>query len=377
MFSSSRFKNILKSPRVHILSAAAITIALCISSQKNDLILIPSANTDNCSAYSDATSPYDTGNSIIHRFRADPERTVFEYTLNGNVPYPYAGFQWNFGDSFLNIKDYGDLMVTVDPESTTVKSFLIILQVFCDGFSEISNSITLRFLTKELFLRDGVMSYTIPVSGFVTPDWWFKRLATNEYSLGKPDLSQTVILNIQSSADSVGTRNVIVIKDLRFSQANRFRRLSVYLGIFCIFLMLYLAIRIVVGRKSKKQPGPVPIQYEKINIENGADQEERLITEFIGKNFTNPEFSLLRMSMDIGVPTYKISSVIKKLHNLTFKQYLNTIRIAEAKRLLKTSDLQISQIAYRVGYSTTPHFNRIFKTFTSQSPNTYRNASDF
>lgn len=375
MHLSDNFKKLTTSPIIHIVSVLLIIIAQLIISHKSDFVLVPSVTTANCSVYSDASSSYDTGNSIINSFRTKQDGIIFDYTLNAKEAYPYAGFQWNYRDTFLDLSGYNNLIVTIDPESTTVSSFLITLQVFCNGFSDLSNTISLRFLSKELFIQNGIVRYTIPISDFVTPDWWYKRLNTSEYILGKPDLTQTVLVNIQSSADSVGISNVIAIRDLRFGQSNRY--LFIYAGIFILFLLLYIITRWIITNGRKKCIGAIPIHYEKISVENCADQDERMITEYIGKNFTNPEFSLLSMSMDIGISTYKISSVIKKIHQLTFKQYLNTIRIAEAKRLLKTSDLQIAQIAYRVGYSTAPHFNRIFKEFTSLSPNAYRSSSDF
>ena len=56
----------------------------------------------------------------------------------------------------------------------------------------------------------------------------------------------------------------------------------------------------------------------------------------------------------------------------TFKQYLNIIRITEAKRLLRETDNQITSCAYNVGYNNIPHFNRTFKQLEGISPKEYR-----
>ena len=88
------------------------------------------------------------------------------------------------------------------------------------------------------------------------------------------------------------------------------------------------------------------------------------VLEYLGSNFSNQNLSLFRMSEEIGISSNKISAMIKKRYNLTFRQYLNTIRIAESKRLLQETKLQISQIAYRVGYTNLTHFCRTFKEVT-------------
>lgn len=67
------------------------------------------------------------------------------------------------------------------------------------------------------------------------------------------------------------------------------------------------------------------------------------------------------------------SRLIRKKTGLTFPQYLNKIRLAEAKELLRSSNLDIKKIADTVGYNEASHFNRIFKKTLGLSPSKYRN----
>ena len=53
-------------------------------------------------------------------------------------------------------------------------------------------------------------------------------------------------------------------------------------------------------------------------------------------------------------------------------QYLQEIRIENAKDLLKTSNLSITEIAYRVGYQDMSHFTGLFKKFLAVTPSEYR-----
>lgn len=53
-------------------------------------------------------------------------------------------------------------------------------------------------------------------------------------------------------------------------------------------------------------------------------------------------------------------------------QYLQEIRIEIAKDLLKTSNLSISEIAYRVGYQDMGHFTGLFKKLLEATPSEYR-----
>ena len=45
------------------------------------------------------------------------------------------------------------------------------------------------------------------------------------------------------------------------------------------------------------------------------------------------------------------------------------------KRLLRETDRQVMDIAYKVGYGNISHFNRVFKEAENCSPNEYRKIS--
>ena len=53
-------------------------------------------------------------------------------------------------------------------------------------------------------------------------------------------------------------------------------------------------------------------------------------------------------------------------------QYLQEIRIETAKDLLQTSNLTISEVAYKVGYQDMGHFTALFKKLLATTPSDYR-----
>lgn len=53
-------------------------------------------------------------------------------------------------------------------------------------------------------------------------------------------------------------------------------------------------------------------------------------------------------------------------------QYLQEIRIETAKDLLQTSNLSISEVAYKVGYQDMGHFTGLFKKLLATTPSDYR-----
>jgi AraC-like DNA-binding protein len=116
----------------------------------------------------------------------------------------------------------------------------------------------------------------------------------------------------------------------------------------------------------------VPIETTKIN--NKIPQNQADILAFIGKNYSNPDLKLYDVASHVGISEEMTSDLLRKYCDKNFRQYLNQIRMEEAKRLLKESDLQISEIAFKIGYNNIQHFNRVFKEYTNQSPKIYRES---
>ncbi len=56
----------------------------------------------------------------------------------------------------------------------------------------------------------------------------------------------------------------------------------------------------------------------------------------------------------------------------TFAAYVRRVRIERARRLLDTSEFEISRIAYQTGFSSQSHFQTVFKKATGYTPREWR-----
>ena len=71
-------------------------------------------------------------------------------------------------------------------------------------------------------------------------------------------------------------------------------------------------------------------------------------------------------------PTY-ISKVFKTHLNTNFIDYISSVRIRVAKRLIKNSDLSIKEISFEIGYTDPNYFTRVFKKYEGLTATEYRN----
>ncbi|MGL1891192.1 MAG: response regulator [Spirochaetaceae bacterium] len=70
-------------------------------------------------------------------------------------------------------------------------------------------------------------------------------------------------------------------------------------------------------------------------------------------------------------PNY-LSGHFKKYTGQNFKDYLTDVRMAEAEKLLTTSDLKVYEIAEHVGFTDYRHFSEVFKRKFGQSPRNFK-----
>lgn len=70
-------------------------------------------------------------------------------------------------------------------------------------------------------------------------------------------------------------------------------------------------------------------------------------------------------------PAY-FSTIFHRETGMNYTEYLQCLRVDEAKRLLETTDLGISRIASALGYHSLTHFNRVFRKLGGCAPSQYR-----
>ena len=95
---------------------------------------------------------------------------------------------------------------------------------------------------------------------------------------------------------------------------------------------------------------------------------------YMNLNFKN-QINLEQISEYIGLtPTY-FSTIFHKKMNTTFKEYLLSLRLEYAAKLLIISDFSSTEICYTSGFNDFSNFSRAFKKRFSMSPSEYRNKN--
>lgn len=94
--------------------------------------------------------------------------------------------------------------------------------------------------------------------------------------------------------------------------------------------------------------------------------------QYIKENYNDPDISVEILCSKLHVsPTY-FSTIFKRETEMNFVNYLTSVRLEEAVKLLNTTDDKTYVIAEKVGYPEANYFSYVFKKQYGVSPSKYR-----
>ena len=115
----------------------------------------------------------------------------------------------------------------------------------------------------------------------------------------------------------------------------------------------------------------IEISPSDISVTSVDEKFIKKALEIVEKNISNPEFSVEELSRELAVSRVHL---YKKLVSLTGKTPIEFIRIMRMKRaaqLLEKSQMNVSEVAYQVGFNDPKYFTKYFKMEFNILPSRY------
>ncbi len=114
-------------------------------------------------------------------------------------------------------------------------------------------------------------------------------------------------------------------------------------------------------------------------ISTPKNKRPKLTDEFLGKiqalilaKIDDESYGINEICQDLGTSRTQLHRKIKALTGFSTSIFLREIRLAEGYRLLIETDLNISEVAYAVGYSDPNYFSKLFSKKYDKSPSALR-----
>ncbi len=96
------------------------------------------------------------------------------------------------------------------------------------------------------------------------------------------------------------------------------------------------------------------------------------IVQYMNEHMDDSTLSLAKISKINYINNSYLSRTFKCVMGINFMDYLVSIRIEAAKKLLKGTDLRIYEVARSVGIEDPNYFSKFFKKHTQETPAQYR-----
>lgn len=119
----------------------------------------------------------------------------------------------------------------------------------------------------------------------------------------------------------------------------------------------------------------VLLQTEERIVRNNNGNQYKLIgqiQDMVHSEYSNRDFSINTIAEKENMSAAYLSRLFKKKTGVTFVEYVLSVRMEVARRLLAETDMAIDEVVSAVGFNDVPYFYKTFKKVNGCTPAIYR-----
>ncbi len=118
-------------------------------------------------------------------------------------------------------------------------------------------------------------------------------------------------------------------------------------------------------------------QYQKPDNDETQQLFQKVSDEIVTKKlFKDPELTLPKLASLTSIHTHKLSHLINQQSGKGFPEYINSLRLEEARNLLRTSDMKVAAVAFECGFNSLSSFYTHFKKSDGMTPSEFRSLAE-
>ena len=135
-------------------------------------------------------------------------------------------------------------------------------------------------------------------------------------------------------------------------------------------LLLSSVAQVISAREAVKDKFGVHLDYDYSGIQMGSADEKllRRIVESVQAHLDDPEFGVATLCEDVGISRVHLNRKLKAFGKDSPGTLIKTFRMKQAAYLLANNQVNVSEVAYRVGFASHSYFSSSFKEFFGLSP---------
>ena len=95
------------------------------------------------------------------------------------------------------------------------------------------------------------------------------------------------------------------------------------------------------------------------------------IMKSVNKNLSDSDFNVEMLCQEVGISRAQLHRKMKEMTGISTSEFIRNIRLEQAARLLREQKINVTQVAYTVGFSNLAHFSTIFRKHFGVAPSEY------
>lgn len=112
-------------------------------------------------------------------------------------------------------------------------------------------------------------------------------------------------------------------------------------------------------------------QVEKVEMENPNDVLMRRIMKCLNEHLSDADFNVEDLTREVGISRAQLHRKMKEMTGISTGEFIRNLRLEQAARIIREQDVNITQVAYAVGFNNANHFSTIFKRHFGMTPSEY------
>lgn len=306
----------------------------------------------------------------------------YDFFLDSEQQFPYIHYSAYFVDAIqstlqVDLTRYQAISFKIICDPKNVLQF--VLFSFDDKVTDLKNLVTRRVSSTAFSCTQNWNTVTIELDDLETPQWWLSKYGF-EYSEKGYLLNKTMgFAWVNSLQSPVNTPSNVKLTEIQLSGSEPRYIYGASAICICLWILFFVwqlrryVMALTLEIRARVKDDQPLIAYKKLSIEPQKDKEKDALLRYMATEYTNHDLSLETAISSLNINRNKINDILKEELGLTFTTYLNKLRLTEAARLLtESTNVNVSEIAYAVGYNNVPYFNKLFKQEYGCAPKTFK-----
>ncbi|MDE5739466.1 MAG: response regulator [Bacteroidaceae bacterium] len=131
---------------------------------------------------------------------------------------------------------------------------------------------------------------------------------------------------------------------------------------------LQQVLRVRENIRNKARRSKVVDEMPKPTMENADDKLFSRVNDIIKKHLDDSEFSVQQLSEEVGISRVHLNRKMKERYGISPNIFIKSFRLKQAAYLLTNNRVNISEVAYKVGFSSHSYFTTSFHEYFGMSP---------